>query len=130
MKRRRTEVEAISVYTDDDGIEDGILVKLEHKGKAFGRWINIATSNLIGKGYEQEDGSLNIPNVIDLVRQGEYLIRQANKESGDASEFDWFYAGSIELPSGEKEKVFIAENGTSAEKGQRRRYTIMLPEDY
>ena len=121
-------MEAISVYTDDDGIEDGILVKLEHKGKAFGRWINIATSNLISKGYEDE-GKLNIPNVMDLVRQGEYLIRQANKESGDASEFDWFYAGSIELPSGEKEKVFIAENGTSAEKGQRRRYTIMLPED-
>jgi len=122
-------VEAISVYTDDDGIEDGILVKLEHNGRAFGRWINIATSNLIARGYEK-NGNLNIPNGIDLVRQGEHIIRQANKESGDASEFDWFYAGSIELPSGEKEKVFIAENGTSAGIGQRRRYTIMLPEDY
>ena len=122
-------METIYVYTDDEGIEDGILVKLEHKGRAFGRWINIATSNLISKGYEDE-GKLNIPNGIDLVRQGEAIIRRANKELDDPAEFDWFYSGSIELPSGEKEKVYIAENGTSAEKGQRRRYTIMLPEDY
>ena len=122
-------MEAISVYTDDDGIEDGILVKLEHNGKAFGRWINIATSNLISKGYEDEE-KLNIPNVIDLVRQGEAIIRRANKELDDPAEFDWFYSGSIELPSGENAEVFIAENGTSAGTGQRRRYTIMLPEDY
>ena len=122
-------MEAISVYTDDDGIEDGILVKLEHNGRAFGRWINIATSNLIARGYEK-NGNLNIPNGIDLVRQGEAIIRRANKELDDPAEFDWFYSGSIELPSGENAEVFIAENGTSAGTDQRRRYTIMLPEDY
>jgi hypothetical protein len=59
---------------------------------------------------------LNIPNMLDLITQA---LRIFKKKPTD----DWFVSGIIELPSGQKQKVYIAQNETG-------RYTVMLPEDY
>ena len=60
--------------------------------------------------------TLNIPNMIDLISQS---LRIFSKKIKD----DWFVSGMIELPSGSKQQIFIAQNETG-------RYTVMLPEDY
>jgi hypothetical protein len=46
-------------------------------------------------------------------------LRIFNKKPQD----DYFVSGRIELPSGKKQKVYLAQNETG-------RYTLMLPEDY
>ena len=60
--------------------------------------------------------SLNIPNIADLIVQAAQIFQ---KKPAD----DYFVSGSIELPSGQKQKIFIAQNETG-------RYTAMLPGDY
>jgi hypothetical protein len=64
----------------------------------------------------EDSKELNIPNVLDLVVAA---LKIYNKKIKD----DWFVSGQIELPSGKKQKVYIAQNETG-------RYTLMLPEDY
>ncbi len=103
-------------YTEKDAVEDGILVDLlairkEWKDCMF----NYATIGLINLGYVKED-KVSIPNLIDLINQAGIIVKKANKE-------DWFYSGIIELPNGEKQKMFIAQNSTG-------RFTLMLPEEY
>jgi hypothetical protein len=61
--------------------------------------------------------TLNVPNVHDLLHQVLEIFNKA------ANPKDWFLSGQIELPSGSKQKVFIAQNETG-------RYTVMLPEEY
>jgi hypothetical protein len=60
--------------------------------------------------------TVNIPNVIDLI-MGALMIYC--RKSAD----DYFASGQIELPTGKKQTIYIAQNETGA-------YTIMLPEDY
>jgi hypothetical protein len=60
--------------------------------------------------------TLNIPNMLDLLMAA---LRIFNKKPQD----DYFVSGRIELPSGKKQKVYLAQNETG-------RYTLMLPEDY
>lgn len=111
-----TEDDIISMYTDEDAIEDGVLVKLERDGKRLSRYIRLATTNLlVSCGYMEED-QLNIPNILDLLKQGHRIM-------GKGTAGDWHYSGEVELPSGEKQTVFIEENGSGG-------YTIMLPEDH
>ena len=43
--------------------------------------------------------------------------------SNGFKDFDTFFSGMVELPSGKKQKVFICQNESS-------KFTIMLPEDY
>jgi predicted nucleic acid-binding Zn-ribbon protein len=71
---------------------------------------------LLEKGYFNSDGSLNVANLRDLLNQALRVFRK--KREGD-----YFACGVIELPSGGKQKIFIAQNESG-------RYTVMLPEDY
>lgn len=111
-----TEDDIIFQYTDEEAIEDGILVKLERAGKPMSRYIRIATTNLLVSCGYMEDDQLNIPNVLDLIIQCHSIMIKGKT-------CDWFYSGDIELPSGEKQKVFIEKNGAGG-------YTVMLPEDH
>ena len=94
-------------------------VKVENAGKADScqscpTWIIFANS---GKGtLPCKEKTLNLPNVLDLLTAA---LRIFSKKIKD----DWFVDGLVELPSGKKQKVYIAQNETG-------RYTLMLPEDY
>lgn len=108
--------EPISKYTSEQATDDGFLLDLstlplKPKNGVFSH----ITTNLLGKGYWNQDKTLNIPNIIDLLNQALRIMRLRAK--------DWFYSGKIELPSGVEQKIFIAQNETG-------KYTIMLPEDY
>ena len=112
----------ISTYTSQDGEQDGILFRIsevnpewEHKGI-----LSHITTNLMRKGYLKDDQSVNIPNLIDLLNQANIIIK---KESDNFSNFDTFFSGKIEFPSGKQQDIYIAQNETG-------RFTIMLPEDY
>ena len=58
----------------------------------------------------------NYPNILDLLNQALQILKRNPRG-------DWFYSGKIELPSGSKQQIFIAQNETG-------KFTIMLPEDY
>jgi DNA-directed RNA polymerase subunit RPC12/RpoP len=60
--------------------------------------------------------AINLPNIMDLLNQAVHIIKRKGVQ-------DWFYSGQIELSSGMKQKVFLAQNETG-------KFTIMLPEDY
>ena len=112
-----SEEDIISQYSSEQAVEDGILMDVSVIRKEWGRGIiNYITTNLLGKGYVNEDKSLNLPNIMDLLNQSAQIIKRAGKE-------DRFYNGKIELPRGGKQTVFIGQNETG-------RFTIMLPEDY
>ena len=74
------------------------------------------TVNLLSKGYFNEDGSVNLPNILDLLNQAVQIVRRACVQ-------DWFYSGVIELPNGTRQKIFIEQNETG-------RFTLLLPEDH
>jgi len=63
-----------------------------------------------------EEKTLNLANVLDLVSQALRIFAKMPKD-------DTFVSGRIELPSGQKQTVYLAQNETG-------RYTLMLPEDY
>jgi hypothetical protein len=112
----------ISVYTSDQAIEDGFLFDLD----LFKYWpinanfetrpLKYVTTGLLAKGYWNPDETLNNPNMQDLIAQS---LRVFSKMRPG----DYFVSGVIELPSGTKQKIFIAQNETG-------RFTVMLPEDY
>ena len=115
------ESDIISKYTCKDAEEDGILVDIT---KLNPRWekglFNYVTTNLLREGYFKDDKEVNIPNLLDLLKQAFLIVKE---KSNNFKEFDWLYSGEIELPSGEKQKIFIQQNETG-------KFTIMLPEDY
>ena len=112
----------IYTYTSKQAVEDAILFDLDQVRKYLPKNpFKYATVNLLTKGYfSQEDAygnfKVNIPNVIDLIMGA--LMIYCRKPADD-----YFCSGQIELPTGKKQKIFIAQNETGA-------YTIMLPEDY
>lgn len=100
----------IAKYTDEDGIEDGILVRLETLG-ITSKKINIATVGVIElfRVSEGENGAqYDISKLQKLI---------AFSEDAMAAKKDWFY--SIVW---EGRKFFVAQN--------ERGYTIMLPSEY
>jgi hypothetical protein len=109
----------IYVYTSEDAVADGVLFDLDTaltpspKGKFVFQYV---TTSLLEKGYFNADGSFNVANLRDLLNQALRVFRK--KREGD-----YFACGVIELPSGSKQKIFIAQNESG-------RYTVMLPEDY
>lgn len=80
----------------------------------------MVTVALMNKGYFREDETLNIPALEDLLRQSFYIMKIKSK---NFKEPDYFFSGEIELPNGEKQKIFICQNETG-------KFTIMLPEEY
>lgn len=115
----------VSVYTSKQAIEDGILVDLFPVRRSF---VNLATTNLMSKGYINEDGTINKPNIQDLINQGIHILGDQKKGEGLTDYYHrlaqvGFASGKIELPNGEKQTVYLAKNENNT-------YTIMLPEDY
>ena len=144
--------DVIFTYTSKQAEEDGILFDLDQllPGKIHTNFfLKYITAGLLSKGYlndrckdgvkDGEQGknpccvtcdtfqsctgnlsclkpSLNIPNITDLIVQAVQIFKRKPAD-------DYFVSGSIELPSGRKQKIFIAQNETG-------RFTAMLPEDY
>lgn len=107
-------------YTSEDAESDGVLFRIYHINSDWEKGIfSHVTTNLLSYGYEKE-GLTIIPNLLDLLNQCSELVR---KKSNDYQDFDSFFKGSIEFPSGEQREVFICENEIG-------KFTIMLPEDY
>jgi hypothetical protein len=109
----------VSTYLSSEAVEDGFLFDLDLvvKQSPLGKFVlQYITTNLLGKGYWNKDQTINIPNLRDLLEQS---LRVFHKKPSD----DYFVCGVIELPSGCKQKIFIAQNESG-------RYTVMLPEDY
>ena len=111
--------DVIFTYTSEQATEDGILfdldqlLKHEFSPKFFLKYI---TSNLLSKGYQTDDQKINILNLADLITQAAHIFQHK-------ADIDSFISGTIELPSGQKQRIFIAQNETG-------RFTVMLPEDY
>ena len=144
--------DVIFTYTSQQAAEDGILFDIDQllPGKISKNFfLKYITAGLFAKGYwndwckhgvkdgeqgktprcvtcdvfQQGSGnlsclkpSLNIPNITDLIVQAVQIFKRKPAD-------DYFVSGSIELPSGQKQKIFIAQNETG-------RYTAMLPEEY
>lgn len=140
----------VSKYTSAQAVEDGLLFDVDILVKSGNIPIKYITTGLLEKGYWNDrcekgvtrrevgindrcascetfikhqgeklsclERTLNIPNMTDLISQGLRIFRKKPPD-------DWFVSGMVELPSGQKQKVFIAQNETG-------RYTLMLPEEY
>jgi len=110
----------VSTYLSSEAVEDGFIFDLDlvvKQSPPLGQFVlQYITTNLLAKGYLNKDRTINIPNLRDLLEQS---LRVFRKKPAD----DYFVSGVIELPSGSKQKIFIAQNESG-------RYTIMLPEDY
>ena len=112
--------EPLFVYTSDQAVEDGILFDITAVNPKWKEGLfNYVTVNLLNSGYLKED-KLNIPNLLDLLNQALQIVKKA---TNNFTAFDTFFSGSIELPSGDQQKIFIGQNETG-------KITIMLPEDY
>ena len=144
--------DVIFTYTSEQAEEDGILFDLDQllPGKIRKNFfLKYITAGLFAKGYwndrckpgvkdgeqgknpccatcdvfHQSRGNLsclkptvNIPNITDLIVQAAQIFKRKPDD-------DYFISGTIELPSGQKQRIFIAQNETG-------RFTVMLPEDY
>lgn len=109
----------IDVYTSEQAEEDGLLVDLTKINPKWGKGLfNYVTSNLLSKGYMQDD-KINVACVLDLLNQAINIVRTRSK---NFKEYDTFFSGTIELPTGTKQQIFIEQNETG-------KFTIMLPED-
>jgi hypothetical protein len=112
--------DAIYAYTSGEAVEDGVLFDVGLVAKKFipGKrfFLKYITTGLLAEGYWNIDEPLNVPNLVDLLHQLSRVF--AKKAAGD-----YFVSGVIELPSGKKQKIFMAQNETG-------RFTAMLPEEY
>jgi len=144
--------DVIFTYTCEEASKDGFLFDIDQllPGKINTNFfLKYITTGLLSKGYWNDrckhgvkDGeqsktprcvtcdtfqsctgnlschkpTLNIPNITDLIVQAAQIFKRKPDD-------DYFVSGSIELPSGQKQKIFIAQNETG-------RYTAMLPEEY
>lgn len=118
------ESEIISTYSTKQAIEDGIIIDLRNiikkinKGKEH--YIGFITENLLNKGYIQENSEISLANILDLILQINNHIQKMYSLDGV---YDEFYQLKIELPDGEKQKLFVVLN-------ELEKFTLMLPEDY
>jgi hypothetical protein len=111
----------ISRYTNQQAENDGILFNIVSVNAAWKRGIfSHVTNNLMHEGYLEENGKVRIVNLLDLLNQCNEIVKKATNGFKD---FDSFFSGNIEMPSGQKQKVFIGLNDLN-------KFTIMLPEDY
>jgi len=116
-------------YSLEQAEEDGVLVNIE---KINPNWkagpFNYITANLLNKGYVAGEGKLdphsgtpyNIKRIVDLLNQGLKILKA---KTDNFKKFGAFFEDSIELPNGEKERIFICQNETG-------KFTMLLPEDY
>lgn len=121
------ESDVVFRYTSEQAEDDGILFDVTNINPKWKNGLfNYVTTNLMNQGYFTEDKEdicqVNIPNLLDLLNQSLQIVKkQCEKEQEPEPEF--MYTGMVELPSGNWQQVFIAQNETG-------KYTIMLPSDY
>lgn len=119
--------ETISVYTEAEAVNDGILVSLGEIQEDWAKGIvNYVTSNLLNRyGYVKEDGQINIPNLLDLLNiVGNTLHKRVQKDLKDYGEVNSLYDGIIiEAPSGKKFEAWAEMNSSGY-------FTLLLPEDH
>ncbi|MCK5708017.1 MAG: hypothetical protein KAI43_10225 [Candidatus Aureabacteria bacterium] len=108
-------------YTSEQAEEDGILFDITKLNDEWKKGLfNYVTTNLMSKGYLDEKGSINLPNLLDLLNQANLIVKIKSNYFHDSNTF---YAGQIELPSGERQEIFIEQNETG-------KFTVLLPEDH
>ena len=110
-------MKTIYTYTEEQATEDGMLfaiASMKYTDWDKGIFSHI-TSNLMDQGYIG-----NPLNIADLLNQANQIVKKASK---NFTEHDTFFSGSVELPNGSQQKVFIQQNATG-------KFTIMLPQDY
>lgn len=126
--------EPVSVYTSEDAVEDGMLVNV---GKIKPEWstgfVSHITVGLLDCGYYKTDDQgkeyINLANCWELLIQAQQIVKSSHRGkwlidgASLALVSDWFYSGEIELPSGDKQEIFIEQNETGY-------YTLLLPEDH
>ena len=113
--------EPVFVYTSEQAVEDGILFDVTVLNPKWKEGMfNYVTVNLLHSGYLNKNDTINIPNLMDLLIQAQEIVKKA---TNNYTAFDTFFSGSIELPNGNQQKIFIGQNETG-------KFTIMLPEDY
>ena len=114
----------IYAYTSAQAEDDGILFDVTKLNPAWEKGLfNYVTTNLLSEGYLIENAaqsSINVPNLVDLLNQANEIVRA---KSNNFRDFDTFYSGAVELPSGTPQDIFIQQNETG-------KFTIMKPEDY
>ena len=112
----------ISTYSDLEAVEDGILVDVAifEQGWEEGLFDKITTNLLESEGYIKIGYKMNLPNIMDLLNQANQIVK---KSSDNFKNFDHFFSGKVELPSGDQEEIFIVQNESG-------KFTIMLPGDY
>ena len=114
-----SEEDIIFAYTSENATEDGFLVATANLNPKWeGTIISHITVGLLE--HYTIAGGYNLLNVSELLTQCAYIIK---KDHNKTKKPDTFYSGKIELPSGEQQDIYIAQNETGA-------YTIMLPDDY
>jgi len=107
-------------YTSEQAEDDGYLFDVSKLNEKWEKGLfNYVTTNLLSKGYLEEN-KINTANLIDLLNQALQIVK---KKSNDFKDFDYFFAGEIELPLGKKQQIFIEQNETG-------KYTLLLPEDH
>lgn len=94
--------EIIYSYTQEQAIEDGILVKVG----ACGKVPVIFTTNLFYDGYEDREKR------VELVKKGLEMLKQPDKEDTDY----------MKLRVIEKDKIWVILDGNGI--------TFLKPEDY
>ena len=113
--------DVISSYTSEQAEEDGILFNITKLNEEWKKGLfNYVTTNLLGKGYFDDNNNINLPNLLDLLNQALLIVKIKTNNFHD---FDSFFAGQIELPSGNKQEIFIEQNETG-------KFTLLLPEDH
>ena len=93
-------------YTTEQAEDDGYLFDVSKLNEKWKKGLfNYVTSNLLSKGYLEEN-KINTANLVDLLNQALQIVK---KKSNDFKEFDYFFAGNIELPCGKKQQIFIED---------------------
>ena len=117
-----SDADVLSRYTIEQATEDGILLDIRKVNPDWekGLFSHVTVNLLTSHGYLNEDRTLNLPNLLDLLNQSLQIVK---RKSENFTKEDWFFDGEIELPSGGRQQVFICMN-------EIEKFTIMLPEDY
>lgn len=111
----------ISIYTSNDGVADGTLFDILDARKEWERGIfRYVTIGVMSLGYLQEDGSANIPNLVDLLQQ---CLLAVKKQSHNFRHQIEYCETRIELPSGDNETVWMEIN-------EKAKFTILLPSEH
>lgn len=99
------DAEVISVYTDEQAIDDGILMPV-----SFGE-INLVTDGIVQMFSNK--GIFSIDEFNRFMNEAAKKLDEQRKRKSD-----WFYSIQID-----KDNYFIAENGSNG-------FTLMKPEEY